>query len=128
MPVLTLDRRTIPVSFSTLGNALSHRFLFGPLTETTHSSSALPYGSLLTSSARLTEKFVTAGLSYGANGAVQIGTGNIGDKFDYLSFMMSGLTGVGTAGKGYYANQLLGAGSAYMSSQIEGQDSTASVR
>ncbi|EGF7423630.1 hypothetical protein F6S90_05300 [Escherichia coli] len=46
----------------------------------------------------------------------------------YLSFMMSGLTGVGTAGKGYYANQLLGAGSAYMSSQIEGQDSTASVR
>ncbi len=112
MPVLTLDRRTIPVSFSTLGNALSHRFLFGPLTETTHSSSALPYGSLLTSSATLTEKFVTAGLSYGANGAVQIGTGNIGDKFDYLSFMMSGLTGVGTAGKGYYANQLLGAGSA----------------
>ncbi|EOM7990216.1 hemagglutinin repeat-containing protein, partial [Escherichia coli] len=84
-------------------------------------------GSLLTSSATLTEKFVSAGLSYGANGAVQIGTGNIGDKFDYLSFMMSGLTGVGTAGKGYYANQLLGAGSAYMSSQIEGQDSTASV-
>lgn len=41
--------------------------------------------------------------------------------------MMSGLTGVGTAGKGYYANQLLGAGSAYMSSQIEGQDSTSSV-
>ncbi|OCJ81672.1 contact-dependent inhibition effector tRNA nuclease [Escherichia coli] len=84
-------------------------------------------GSLLTSSATLTEKFVSAGLSYGANGAVQIGTGNIGDKFDYLSFMMSGLTGVGTAGKGYYANQLLGAGGAYMSSQIEGQDSTASV-
>ncbi len=84
-------------------------------------------GSLLTSSATLTEKFVSAGLSYGANGAVQIGTGNIGDNFDYLSFMMSGLTGVGTAGKGYYANQLLGAGSAYMSSQIEGQDSTASV-
>ncbi|XQK57440.1 VENN motif pre-toxin domain-containing protein [Escherichia coli] len=84
-------------------------------------------GSLLTSSATLTEKFVSAGLSYGANGAVQIGTGNIGDKFDYLSFMMSGLTGVGTAGKGYYANQLLGAGSAYMGSQIEGQDSTASV-
>lgn len=84
-------------------------------------------GSLLTSSATLTEKFVSAGLSYGANGAVQIATGNTGDKFDYLSFMMSGLTGVGTAGKGYYANQLLGAGSAYMSSQIEGQDSTASV-
>ncbi len=41
---------------------------------------------------------------------------------------LSGLTGVGTAWKGYYANQLLGAGSAYMSSQIEGQDSTASVR
>ncbi|GCH18222.1 VENN motif pre-toxin domain-containing protein [Escherichia coli] len=84
-------------------------------------------GSLLTSSATLTEKFISAGLSYGANGAVQIGTGNIGDKFDYLSFMMSGLTGVGTAGKGYYANQLLGAGSAYMSSQIEGQDSMSSV-
>lgn len=84
-------------------------------------------GSLLTSSATLTEKFVSAGLSYGANGAVQIATGNTGDKFDYLSFMMSGLTGVGTAGKGYYANQLLGAGSAYLSSQIEGQDSTASV-
>ncbi|MDJ7444054.1 hemagglutinin repeat-containing protein [Salmonella enterica] len=84
-------------------------------------------GSLLTSSATLTEKFVSAGLSYGANGAVQVATGNTGEKFDYLSFMMSGLTGVGTAGKGYYANQLLGAGSAYMSSQIEGQDSTASV-
>ena len=41
---------------------------------------------------------------------VQIGTGNIGDKFDYLSFLMSGLTGAGTAEKGYYANQLLGAG------------------
>ncbi|WP_370686674.1 VENN motif pre-toxin domain-containing protein [Citrobacter youngae] len=84
-------------------------------------------GSLLTSSATLTEKFVSAGLSYGANGAVQVATGNTGEKFDYLSFMMSGLTGVGTARKGYYANQLLGAGSAYMNSQIEGQDSTASV-
>lgn len=84
-------------------------------------------GSLLTSSATLTEKFVSAGLSYGANGAVQVATGNTGEKFDYLSFTMSGLTGIGTAGKGYYANQLLGAGSAYMSSQIEGQDSTSSV-
>lgn len=84
-------------------------------------------GSLLTSSATLTEKFVSAGLSYGANGAVRVATGNTGEKFDYLSFMMSGLTGIGTAGKGYYANQLLGASSAYMSSQIEGQDSTASV-
>lgn len=37
---------------------------------------------------------------------------------------MSGLTGVGTSGKGYYANQLLGAGSAYMSNQIEGLDNT----
>ena len=43
-------------------------------------------GSLLTSSATPTEKFISAGLSYGANGAVQIGTGNIGDKFDYPSF------------------------------------------
>jgi filamentous hemagglutinin len=84
-------------------------------------------GSLLTSSATWAEKFVSAGLSYGANGAVQIATGNTGDKFDYLSFALSGLTGAGTAGKGYYANQLLGAGSAYMSSQIEGQDSTSSV-
>ncbi|ABP58744.1 hypothetical protein Ent638_0054 [Enterobacter sp. 638] len=83
--------------------------------------------SLFASSATLSEKVISAGLSYGANGAVQIATGNTGAKFDYLSFMMSGLTGVGTAGKGYYANQLLGAGSAYMSSQIEGQDSTASV-
>ncbi|EBG9726626.1 hypothetical protein FJ636_22310 [Salmonella enterica] len=84
-------------------------------------------GSLLTSSATLTEKVISAGLSYGANGLVQLSTGNTGDKFDYLSFMMSGLTGAGTAGKGYYANQLLGAGNAYMTSQIEGQDSTASV-
>ncbi|HIH9094720.1 TPA: hypothetical protein ACYUXT_000783 [Escherichia coli] len=61
MPVLTLDRRTIPVSFSTLGNALSHRFIFGPLTETTHSSSAQPYGSLLTSSATLTENLLVPG-------------------------------------------------------------------
>lgn len=71
-------------------------------------------GSLLTSSATLTEKFVSAGLSYGANGAVQVATGNTGEKFDYLSFMMSGLTGIGSAGKGYYANQLLGAGSMSM--------------
>ncbi|EHL4433073.1 hemagglutinin repeat-containing protein [Salmonella enterica] len=84
-------------------------------------------GSLLTSSATLTEKVISAGLSYGANGLVQLSTGNTGDKFDYLSFMMSGLTGAGTAGKGYYANQLLGAGNAYMTSHIEGQDSTASV-
>ncbi|MEB2302922.1 hypothetical protein [Citrobacter braakii] len=53
-------------------------------------------GSLLTSSATLGEKVVSAGLSYGANGAVQIATGNSGDKFDYLSFIMSGLTGGGT--------------------------------
>lgn len=84
-------------------------------------------GSLLISSATLTEKVISAGLSYGANGLVQLSTGNTGDKFDYLSFMMSGLTGAGTVGKGYYANQLLGAGNAYMTSQIEGQDSTASV-
>ncbi|ENF9606021.1 hypothetical protein ABRF41_002578 [Salmonella enterica] len=84
-------------------------------------------GSLLTSSATLTEKVISAGLSYGANGLVQLSTGNTGDKFDYLSFGLSGLTGAGTAGKSYYSNQLLGAGSAYMSSQIEGQDSTASV-
>lgn len=61
-----------------------------------------------------------------SNQSWQTGTEN--EYLVYLSFMMSGLTGVGTAGKGYYANQLLGAGSAYMSSQIEGQDSTASVR
>lgn len=44
-----------------------------------------------------------------------------------LEQLMPAVTGVGTAGKGYYANQLLGAGNAYMTSQIEGQDSTASV-
>ena len=62
-------------------------------------------------------------------GAVQIGTGNIGDKSRiYLSFMMSGLTGVGTMpGKGYLRQSSYGVGGAYMSSQIEGQDSTASV-
>ncbi len=84
-------------------------------------------GSLLSSSATLTEKLLSAGLSYGANGAVQVATGNLGDKFDYISFMMSGLTGAGTAGKSYYSNQLLGAGSAYMGSEISGQDSQASV-
>ncbi|PSN07392.1 hypothetical protein C7G83_13770 [Siccibacter turicensis] len=84
-------------------------------------------GSLFSSAATLTEKVISAGLSYGANGAVQIATGNTGDKFDYLSFGLSGLTGAGTAGKSYYSNQLIGAGSAYMTSQIQGQDSTSAV-
>lgn len=83
-------------------------------------------GSLLSSSATLTEKLLSAGLSYGANGAVQVATGNLGDKFDYISFMMSGLTGAGTAGKSYYSNQLLGAGSADMGSETSEQDSQAS--
>ena len=83
--------------------------------------------SLFSSAATLTENVISAGLSYGANGAVQIATGNTGDKFDYLSFGLSGLTGAGTAGKSYYSNQLIGAGSAYMTSQIEGQDSTSAV-
>lgn len=82
---------------------------------------------MLTPSATLAEKFVSAGLSYGANGAVQLVTGNTGEKFDYLSFGFSGITGAGTTGKSYYSNQLLGVGSAYMTSQIEGQDSTSSV-
>lgn len=83
--------------------------------------------SLFSSSATLAEKAISAGLSYGANGLVQLATGNTGNKFDYLSFGLSGFTGAATAGKSYYFTQLLGAGSAYMGSQIEGQDSTSAV-
>lgn len=50
-------------------------------------------------------------------GAVQIMPGNTGDKFDYVCFLASGPTGVVTAGKSYYASQLLGAGSACMTSK-----------
>ncbi|MEM6053014.1 hypothetical protein AAH450_20910 [Erwinia sp. P7711] len=54
-------------------------------------------------------------------------SGNTGDKFDYVGFLASGPTGMATAGKFYYASQLLGAGTAYMTSQITGQDSKAVV-
>lgn len=50
-----------------------------------------------------------------------------GNKFDYVSFLASGPTGVATAGKSYYASQLLGANNAYMTSQINGEDSKVSL-
>lgn len=55
--------------------------------------------SLLSSSTTMSQKIVSAGLSYGANGVVQIARGNTRGKFDYLSFGLSGLTRAGTAGK-----------------------------
>ncbi|MFP1741062.1 VENN motif pre-toxin domain-containing protein, partial [Lonsdalea quercina] len=83
--------------------------------------------SLFTSSTTMSDKLVGGALSYGANGLVQISSGNTGDKFDYVSFGFSGLTGAATTGKSYYSNQLIGAGSAYATSQITGQDSQAAV-
>lgn len=83
--------------------------------------------SLFSSAAKKGEKLIGAFLSSGANGAVQIMSGNTGDKFDYVGFFASGPTGVATAGKSYYTSQLLGAGSAYMTSQITGQDSKVAV-
>jgi len=83
--------------------------------------------SLFSSAATNSEKLIGASLSFGANGAVQIMSGNTGDKFDYIGFLASGPTGVATAGKSYYTSQLLGAGSAYMTSQITGQDSKVAV-
>ncbi|QTF10776.1 VENN motif pre-toxin domain-containing protein [Brenneria izadpanahii] len=83
--------------------------------------------SLFTSSTTMSDKLVGGALSYGANGLVQISSGNTGDKFDLVSFGFSGLTGAATTGKSYYSNQLIGAGSAYASSQITGQDSQAAV-
>lgn len=83
--------------------------------------------SLFSSASTKSEKLIGASLSFGANGAVQIMSGNTRDKFDYVGFLASGPTGMATAGKSYYASQLLGAGSAYMTSQITGQDSKAAV-
>ena len=45
MPVLTLDRRTISGVVQHAGDALSHYFIFGPLTESTLSPSAQAYSS-----------------------------------------------------------------------------------
>ncbi|MEE3643626.1 MULTISPECIES: VENN motif pre-toxin domain-containing protein [unclassified Brenneria] len=83
--------------------------------------------SLFSSSTTMSDKLVGGALSYGANGLVQISSGNTGDKFDLVSFGFSGLTGAATTGKSYYSNQLIGAGSAYATSQITGQDSQAAV-
>ncbi|WP_269812096.1 VENN motif pre-toxin domain-containing protein [Rahnella victoriana] len=84
-------------------------------------------GSLFTSSATFGNKFIGAGLSYGANGGVQILNGNTGDKFDYLSFVTSGITGAAGVGKSLNSNLMINVGNAYFTSQLSGQDSKAAM-
>ncbi|MDX5628478.1 hypothetical protein, partial [Brenneria sp. L3-3Z] len=84
-------------------------------------------GSLFTSSATTGAKLTSLGLSLGANGGVQALNGNIGDKFDYVSFFTSGFTGIGGAGKSLHSNLQLNVGGAYFSSQVTGQNSEAAM-
>ncbi len=84
-------------------------------------------GSLFTSSATIGNKVIGAGLSYGANGGVQLLNGNTGDKFDYLSFATSGFTGAGGVGKSLNSNLMLNVGNAYFTSQVSGQDSKSAM-
>jgi filamentous hemagglutinin len=84
-------------------------------------------GSLFTSSATFGNKLIGAGLSYGANGGVQLLNGNTGDKFDYLSFVTSGITGAAGVGKSLNSNLMINVGNAYFTSQLSGQDSKAAM-
>ncbi|WMY74494.1 hemagglutinin repeat-containing protein [Buttiauxella selenatireducens] len=83
--------------------------------------------SLFTSSATVGSKLIGAALSYGANAGVQIANGNTGDKFDYLSFFSSGITGAAGTGKSLNSNLVINVGNAYFTSQLTGQDSQAAM-
>ncbi|WP_338805235.1 VENN motif pre-toxin domain-containing protein [Xenorhabdus griffiniae] len=83
--------------------------------------------ALLNSNASAKAKVTGTGLSMGANAAVQVGNGNTGDKFDYLSFSLAGFTGWTGTGRSLHSNIQLNAGSAYFGSQVTGQDSEAAV-
>ncbi|MDF3844094.1 VENN motif pre-toxin domain-containing protein, partial [Pseudomonas citronellolis] len=65
-----------------------------------------------------------AGLGMAANGGVQFATGNTGDKFDWLGFMTSGVTGGMSAGQTLTPTLQTNIGGAYISSQLSGQNST----
>nr|WP_282563733.1 hemagglutinin repeat-containing protein [Providencia stuartii] len=83
--------------------------------------------SLLSSNISTGAKLTGSGLSMGANGGVQLYNGNTGDKFDYLSFFSSGVTGWGGTGKSLQTNMGLNVGSAYLTSQVLGNDSEAAM-
>ncbi|WP_146024221.1 VENN motif pre-toxin domain-containing protein, partial [Providencia stuartii] len=83
--------------------------------------------SLLSSNISTGAKLTGSGLSMGANGGVQLYNGNTGDKFDYLSFFSSGVTGWGGTGKSLQTNMGLNVGNAYLTSQVSGQDSEAAM-
>ncbi|HBC0990268.1 TPA: hypothetical protein IGZ61_005077 [Escherichia coli] len=72
-------------------------------------------------------KLTGSGLSMGANGGVQLYNGNTGDKFDYLNFFTSGVTGWGGSGKSLQTNMGLNVGNAYLTSQVSGQASEAAM-
>lgn len=84
-------------------------------------------GSVFTSSATIGNKLIGAGIGYAANGGVQLMTGNTGNKFDYVSFATSGVTGAGGVGKSLNSNLMLNVGNAYFTSQVTGQDSRAAM-
>lgn len=83
--------------------------------------------SLFTSSTTVGNKVIGAGMGYAANGGVQLLNGNTGDKFDYLSFITSGVTGAAGVGKSLNSNLMINVGNAYFTSQVAGQDSQAAM-
>ncbi|WP_455570254.1 VENN motif pre-toxin domain-containing protein [Xenorhabdus griffiniae] len=83
--------------------------------------------SLFNSNASTGAKVVGTGLSMGANAAVQVGNGNIGDKFDYTSLFLAGFTGWTGTGRSLHSNVQLNVGSAYFGSQVTGQNSEAAM-
>ena len=83
--------------------------------------------SLFSSNISTGAKLTGSALSMGANGGVQLYNGNTGEKFDYLTFFTSGVTGWGGTGKSLQTNMGLNVGGAYFTSQILGQDSEAAM-
>ncbi|WP_178119526.1 VENN motif pre-toxin domain-containing protein [Pseudomonas sp. SCB32] len=67
------------------------------------------------------------GLGMVANGGVQLATGNTGDKFDWVGFMASGVTGGMSAGQSLTPTVQTNMGGAYIASQLNGQNSVNSV-
>ncbi|XBS69609.1 hemagglutinin repeat-containing protein [Acerihabitans sp. KWT182] len=83
--------------------------------------------SAFTKSSTITAKATGAAMSLGASAGVQVLEGKTGDKFDYMSFFTSGLSGIAGVGKSLNSNVRLNVGGAYLSSQVTGENSQAAM-
>ena len=79
--------------------------------------------SAFAKSATITAKATGAAMSLGANAGMQIYDGKTGDKFEYASLLTAGVSGAAGVGKSLNSNVRLNVGGAYMSSQVNGEDS-----